>query len=184
MGYREDQYVVAMKVNMTDSGDLEGTITYKGEGPIAFKGMLVAGCSYSVENQWGGKRAAWNPGGTFVLGTRKDQKPIAFDIMSNNDGKTFTGTMTYYGEGPIGFKATQVGGNVYKVENQWGGKNAAWNPAGQFVIGCRVNQRVVAMKVTSTDNGDHFTGEMTYAGEGPIGFKAVLSELVTAGVKS
>jgi hypothetical protein len=128
-----------------------------------------------VENQWGGNDAAWNLAGTFVLGTRPAQKPEAFDISSADDGKTFTGTMTYDGEGPIGFKAELSSGNNYAVENQWGGEDAAWNEAGHMIIGSRDDQNAVQMKIESSDNGATFTGEMTYKGEGPIGFKAELS---------
>ncbi|WP_414514364.1 hypothetical protein [Nostoc sp. PCC 9305] len=32
----------------------------------------------------------------------------AIDITSNDDGKTLTGTITYAGEGPIGFRSHQI----------------------------------------------------------------------------
>ncbi len=133
--------------------------------------------NYSVENQWGGDQAPWHPGGTWVLGNRPNQNPVAFDIKSSDGGKTFTGTMTYDGEGPIGFRGTNTGGNNYKVENQWGGSSAPWNDGGTFTIGGRENQRVIRLQVSSSDGGKTFldhTG-MTYEGEGPIGFKAKLS---------
>ena len=58
------------------------------------------------------------------------------------------------------------------VSNQWGGSNAAWNPAGTWVIGWRPAQEVQAIKISSSDNGNSFHGTMTYVNEGPIGFKA------------
>ncbi|MEQ6123518.1 hypothetical protein AAON49_04900 [Pseudotenacibaculum sp. MALMAid0570] len=133
--------------------------------------------NYSVENQWGGTSAPWHPGGTWVLGNRENQNPVAFDISSNDGGKTLTGTMTYDGEGPIGFKGTLTSGNNYEVENQWGGSNAPWHPGGTFVIGGRDGQHVVRLKVSSSDGGKTFLDPvgMTYEGEGPIGFKASLS---------
>ena len=130
---------------------------------------------FQVQNQWGGNTAPWHPGGTFVLGCRDSQNVVAIDIKSSDDGKSFTGTMTYAGEGPIGVKATQVMGNNYKVENQWGGDSAPWHPGGDLLIGCRTNQRAVALNISSKDGGKTFTGTMTYEGEGPIGFKAALS---------
>lgn len=183
IGGREGQNVVALNVK-ADGANLNGTMTYQGEGPIGVEATQAAGSSYSVENQWGGSAAPWHPGGTFVLGAREGQNPVAFDIASNDGGKTFTGTMTYQGEGPIGFRATQISGNNYAAENQWGGDSAPWHPGGQLVIGARVNQNVVSLKISSSNEGQDFTGEMTYAGEGPIGFKAELSAKVIATAKA
>lgn len=174
IGGRDGQPVVALQVKGSD-GNLEGTMTYEGEGHIGFKGALTAGSSYLAENQWGGSTAPWHPGGTFVLGARKGQNPVAFDIASKDGGKSFTGTMTYDGEGPIGFRAKQSVGNTYVTENQWGGSSAPWNPGGDLLIGCRTEQRAVALKIDSKDKGATFTGTMTYDGEGPIGFKGALS---------
>ncbi|MFZ1772122.1 MAG: choice-of-anchor Q domain-containing protein, partial [Caldilinea sp.] len=63
--------------------------------------------------------------------------------------------------------------NLYNVENQWGGDDASWNPGGVWVIGGRADQRVVALTATSYDGGENLVGTMTYAGEDPIGFRAV-----------
>ncbi|AKF86002.1 hypothetical protein MFUL124B02_19850 [Myxococcus fulvus 124B02] len=63
--------------------------------------------SYKVQNQWGGSSAPWNPGGTFVLGSRQGQNVINLDLTSPNGGQSLTGTMTYNGEGPIGFRGDQ-----------------------------------------------------------------------------
>ena len=127
---------------------------------------------YQVENQWGGSSAPWHQGGTWSLGGRDNQNVVAVNITSNDGGQTFNGTMTYAGEGPIGFKATREGSNNYTVENQWGGSSAPWHPGGQWIIGYRENQNVVAVDITSNDGGQTLNGTMTYAGEGPIGFKA------------
>jgi len=59
---------------------------------------------YEVENQWGGSSAPWHPGGTWAIGSRPDQHVVAVDVKSQDAGETLTGTMTYAGEGPIGFK--------------------------------------------------------------------------------
>ncbi len=176
IGGRDGQNVVQLKVESVNNGaDLEGTMTYAGEGPIGFKGKETPGSSYSVENQWGGSSAPWHQGGTFVLGARENQNPIAYDIQSKDGGKTFSGTMTYAGEGPIGFRAVQTNGNNYAAENQWGGSTAPWHPGGNLVIGGRVNQNAIQLKISSKDEGKNFTGEMTYIGEGPIGVKATIS---------
>lgn len=172
IGGRPDQNVIAIDVTSDDDGkNLAGTMTYDGEGPIGFKGALHGSNNYTVENQWGGSSAPWNPGGTFVLGYRANQNVIALDVTSDDGGTSLTGTMTYNGEGPIGFKAAQTEGAAYSVENQWGGNNAPWNVGGTWVLGTRANQRIVALKVSSSDGGTTLTGTMTYDGEGPIGFK-------------
>ncbi len=184
IGGREGQNVVQLKVkNVENTSNLEGFITYAGEDSIGFKGVETPGSVYVVENQWGGSTALWHEGGTFVLGSRKDQNPIAFNIQSNDGGKTFFGSMTYIGEGPIGFKANKIGTNTYATQNQWGGETAPWHPGGNLIIGARVNQNVVNLKIISNDEGKNFTGEMTYVGEGSIGFKGIHSANVLTEAK-
>ena len=58
------------------------------------------------------------------------------------------------------------------MENQWGGSTAPWHPGGLWVIGGCSDQRVVALNVTSSDGGQTLFGATTYAGEGPIDFRA------------
>jgi hypothetical protein len=118
--------------------------------------------NYEVENQWGGTSAPWHPGGTWTLGARNNQNVVAISISSQDGGKTLTGTMTYSGEGPIGFRAKLISKNTYTVENQWGGDSAPWHPGGTWVIGARDEQRVVQLNVSSSDNGTTLNGDMTY----------------------
>ena len=173
IGGRPDQRVVALNATSSDGGNtLNGTMTYQGEGPIGFKANLTQGNTYTVENQWGGSSAPWNPGGAWIIGGRSDQQVVALNATSSDGGNTLNGTMTYQGEGPIGFKANLTQGNTYTVENQWGGSSAPWHPGGTWVIGGRSDQRVVAIDITSSDGGNNLNGNMTYQGEGPIGFKA------------
>jgi hypothetical protein len=131
---------------------------------------------YTVQNQWGGSSAPWNQGGAFVLGGRSGQNPVAVAITSSDEGKSFNGQMTYAGEGPIGFRATQVMQNNYTVQVQWGGDSAPWHEDGIWIIGARCPQPVVALQVSSDDEGKSLNGTMTYAGEGPIGFKGARQE--------
>jgi hypothetical protein len=83
--------------------------------------------NYTVMNQWGGSAAPWNAGGTWVLGGRSNQSVVAIQITSKDDGKTLTGTMTYNGEGPIGFRATITGPNTYN-----GRRRAATTSSGRW----------------------------------------------------
>jgi hypothetical protein len=178
IGGRSDQPVVQLQVTSNDNGQtLFGTMTYTGEGPIGFKAQLTQNNTYVVENQWGGPAAPWHPGGTWLLGCRTNQNVVAIDIISSDDGNSFTGTLTYAGEGPIGFEGQAIDGGVYDVENQWGGSSAPWHPGGVWVLGCRDKQAVVAVEVSSGDGGKSLVGTNTYSGEGPIGFKG--SELVS-----
>lgn len=172
IGNRADQLPVALSLNSADEGQtFSGTMTYVGEGPIGCRATMVTMNCYQVENQWGGDSAPWNDAGLFLLGARNGQNAVAFELSSSDNGQTLTGTMTYAGEGPIGVTATRSTGKAYNATNQWGGDNAPWNQGGQFVLGCRADQDVAAINVTSNDDGATLTGTMTYADEGPIGFR-------------
>jgi hypothetical protein len=123
-----------------------------------------------VQNQWGGDDAPWHDGGTWNLGARSNQNVVGINISSADGGNSFSGDMTYAGEGPIGFRAQRTAPNVYSVENQWGGDQAPWHPGGDWTIGSRSDQNVVALQVSSPD-GSMLVGTNTYNGEGPIGFR-------------
>ncbi len=170
------QNVVAVEVTSTDGGQtLVGTMTYAGEGPIGFRGTLAGNNNYVVENQWGGDSAPWHPGGTFVLGFREGQAVVSLSMKSTDGGKTFTGAMTYAGEGPIELRATEAGTNMaFETQNQWGGASAPWHTGGIFVLGGRQTQPLYSIDVRSNDGGNTLEGAITYAGEGPIGFRARL----------
>lgn len=172
IGCRSGQNVIALNLTSNDGGHtLTGQMKYAGEGPIGFRATLTQSNTYVVENQWGGSSAPWHPGGTWVIGCRAGQQVVAVNVESGDGGATLVGTMTYNGEGPIGFKSELSDGGVYMAENQWGGSLAPWHQGGVWVMGCR-DQAVVAVNITSADAGQTFTGSMTYAGEGPIGFRA------------
>jgi len=172
IGNRADQLPIALKIQSGDGGKtFNGTMTYAGEGPIGFRATLVTTNCYQIENQWGGNSAPWHDAGLFLLGARDGQNAVAFDLQSKDGGKTLTGTMTYAGEGPIGVRGEVSDGLAFNATNQWGGNSAPWHQGGQWILGCRPKQAVVAIDVTSPDNGKTLVGTMTYAGEGPIGFR-------------
>ena len=174
LGARDNQNVVAIDIKSTDDGkSFTGTMTYEGEGPIGFRAKNMTGNTYMVENQWGGDNAPWHPGGSWLIGGR-NQKCVQLSAKSSDEGQCMKGTMTYMGEGPIGFEANMSKCNAYVVENQWGGSSAPWHPGGVWVIGCRGDQHVVAVNVESKNAGAMMNGTNTYSGEGPIGFKGVL----------
>ncbi|SDH39635.1 lectin ESA-2 [Paraburkholderia phenazinium] len=171
LGGRSGQNVVALNIKSADNGKIfTGTMTYAGEGSIGFRATLTQNNTYAVENQWGGNTAPWHPGGTWIIGCRVNQNVVAVNIESGDKGATLAGSITYAGEGPIGFKSEQADGGVYSVENQWGGPSAPWHAGGVWVIGAR-DQAVVALNVQSADGGKNLNGTNTYYGEGAIGFK-------------
>jgi OAA-family lectin sugar binding domain/TIR domain len=129
----------------------------------------VAMIPYVIGNEWG--HSGWNPGGIWMIGERNGQRVVAIDVTSPDNGATLNGTITYKGEGPIGFRGRATGWSHYIVDNQWGGNSAPWHSGGTWVLGNRDNQPVVAINVSSPDNGATLTGAMVYRGEGPIGFK-------------
>jgi hypothetical protein len=175
IGARPGQNVIALNITSGDGGKtLNGTMTYAGEGPIGFQATQTLSNTYTVQNQWGGTSAPWHPGGTWIIGCRGGQGVVAVNVTSGDGGITLNGTMTYAGEGPIGFRSAPADGGVYTVQNQWGGAAAPWNQGGTWVIGCRAGQNVVAINVSSNDGGKTLNGTMTYQNEGPIGFTGLL----------
>ncbi len=169
IGNRVDQPLLALSIQSSDGGlSFTGTQTYQDEGPIGLRATRVTENTYHAENQWGGTSAPWHDAGVFLLGAREGQNAIAFDIAST-DGETLTGTMTYAGEGPIGVKGVRSSGLAFDATNQWGGTSAPWHQGGQWVLGCRPDQSVTALDLTSTDDGKTVTGTMIYAGEGRSG---------------
>ena len=131
---------------------------------------------YSVQNQWGGASASWNQGGSWVIGGRITQRVINVDAISYDRGNSLVGTMQYQGEGPIGFKAQRTDGDSWNVQIQFGGASAPWNQEGVWTIGAKgVNQPVVRLLISSTDNGVNLSGFMAYKRERLIGFRAQLA---------
>ena len=184
IGSRGTQRVVSLRASADANGNLNGQMTYSGEGGIALKATLIPGNAYWVKSTWGGSGGNTGsspiPGmgapmqmgsggviqlgnaGVMVLGNKANQAPVAFDLNSNDGGKTLTGTMTYENEKPISFNGTlnDLALNTYVLSNG----------QGSLVIGARTNQNIVKLKVSSKDNGKTLEGEMQYAGEGVIGF--------------
>ncbi|MEO0538805.1 MAG: SUMF1/EgtB/PvdO family nonheme iron enzyme [Cyanobacteria bacterium P01_A01_bin.123] len=105
MGCRHNQNIVAINIKSDDGGKtFHGNMTYADEGPIGFRATLSDGNNYAVENQWGGDNAPWHNGGQWIIGGRSTQNVIELKVKSDDGGNTLNGTMTYEGEGPIGFK--------------------------------------------------------------------------------
>ena len=66
--------------------------------------------------------------------------------------------------------------NLYSVGNQWGGDRAPWHDGGEWILGGRDTQRVVAIQISSRDEGLSLHGTMTYEREGPVSFRGFVTE--------
>jgi hypothetical protein len=124
---------------------------------------------YTVQVQWGDLQSEWNVDGQWNMGCRPQQNVVKVSVDSHDGGETLQGSMVYTGEGPIGLRATRIGGNQWHVENQWGGDAAPWHEGGNWTLGSRPNQPLVRLHIESHDKGNSFSGSMTYQEEGPIG---------------
>ncbi|PVX28682.1 lectin OAA family protein [Sphingomonas pokkalii] len=93
--------VTALNVKSDDQGrTLAGTMSYLGDGPLQFRGTLIAANTYSVVNRtYEGE--SWLPGGTWVLGCRTNQNAVLIEAAFEAG---IEGKMKYEGEGPIGLK--------------------------------------------------------------------------------
>ncbi len=104
LGGREDQPVIAATLTSADGGQtLTGTIQYRGEGPIGFRGTHQGSRRYAVQVQWGGDAAPWHPDGTWIIGGRDAQRATALTVTADGD-HGLAGTMQYAGEGPIDWR--------------------------------------------------------------------------------
>jgi hypothetical protein len=174
LGCRPGQNIVAINISSTDGGKtLTGTMKYAGEGDIQVVATHISANNYSVQNSWGGQPL--QDGGNWIIGGRTDQRAIALNLTSTNDGTTLNGDMTYAGEGHIMVDATLIAGSSYTVENSWGGPGKPKELGGTMVLGNRPTKNPVNFEISSADGGKTFTGYMTYETEGHIGFKAELT---------
>ncbi|MFM7571578.1 MAG: P-loop NTPase fold protein [Snowella sp.] len=110
LGDRDNENVVELDIKSDDGGQtLNGTMTYStGKGPIGFRATFFDQNNYRVKNQFGGDSAPWFDIGMWVIGDRDSQRVVELNIKSDDNGQTLHGTMTYSGEGPIGFKGTYI----------------------------------------------------------------------------
>ncbi|MCA8986542.1 MAG: SUMF1/EgtB/PvdO family nonheme iron enzyme [Planctomycetaceae bacterium] len=171
IGGRDGQHVVKFDVKSDDNGKtLNGTMSYTDEGEIRVRAKRSNGVAYAVHTHHGGPIL---PGGVWVLGNRGDRQQylVEIDIHSNDDGKTFSGTVTYAGEGPVPFRATHVAINSYRGEVYFGDD---WHSDGDWLIGSR-DKRAVMVSAKSTDGGKTMSGIMEYLGEDPQGLEVRVS---------
>ena len=151
-------------------------MTYVNEGPIGFRGTMVTMNTYHVENQWGAIARPGTMRACSSLVPATDKTPSPSTSSQRTAGTSFTGTMTYAGEGPIGFLGQPRRRPGLQRQNQWGGKSAPWHEGGQWVLGCRAKQAVVGVNVMSNDGGKSLAGRMTY----PAKARSIRARLIAA----
>lgn len=125
---------------------------------------------YRVQLQWGATAAPWHDGGVFTIGDRTRPPVVALTLASTDEGATLSGQVTYRGDAtPLLLTARHTAANVYAVAHGPGETSAQQE---QWVLGARDAQLLVALAVSSSDEGRSLAGVLTYAGEGPVGVKA------------
>jgi OAA-family lectin sugar binding domain len=153
-----------MKIRKADDNKKEA-------GPWRFvmKGEGDWPCAEGQDNPGGGKPTTY-----FIEFSAGKYKGERYNIVRDKDGE-LKELQLVGGSKAIWVKQSGTVFNEYTVEAQWGGKTAPWRADGTWVIGGRAKQRLVAVQVTSKDDGKTLTGTMTYKGEEPISFKGTLS---------
>lgn len=63
-------------------------------------------------------------------------------------------------------------GSSYTVVCHLEGESDPWRPGGTWTLGSRARQRLVVIKIASSDQGATFSGKIAYEHEGLIGFRA------------
>ena len=130
---------------------------------------------YRLQNQWDGERAFGHEARLFKIGNRRGQPIIALNFTSDDQGKRVSGTVKYKGEPSIegNFNATHRSENIYDVEIRQSMTPSQWLWDGQWLLGSRKHQKIIAMALESIDDGVTLKGTITYAGESPISFNAI-----------
>ena len=119
IGSRVYERVLKLKASSADGGNtLMGKVTFEGSGATGFKGVRYGDSRYTVSIQFYTQRYVesgtilWVQEGDWIIGGRHDQPVVDIDISGN--GYSFTGSMTYLGEGPISVSATKITPDFYR----------------------------------------------------------------------
>lgn len=113
--------------------------------------------------------------GTWTLGANESPLEVRFasgnGVDKHDGGKTLMGQVKFDQKaGMLALKAERINGNNFAVYTKKGNEN--WKKDGDWVIGGRNNHAVIKADAKSTDGGKTLIGMITYAGEGPVHFKA------------
>ncbi|MCB8945673.1 MAG: hypothetical protein H6658_18135 [Ardenticatenaceae bacterium] len=120
---------------------------------------------------WGDVAGKWLDFGVLRNRSLRGQAITALKISSGDEGKRLVGKVAYHGEGYVDFEAVWAEPNRYEVIHRLNEQDLERYPNGRWLLGGRDDKKIIAMDVTSADNGRSFTGTITYAGEPPINIK-------------
>lgn len=128
--------------------------------------MLAFGCDKITDSN-----CQWEEGGTWILGANESPIEIRFSSGKQNGGKNLMGQVKFTQKGGmLGLRADRINGNKFAVQTKKG--NEDWKSDGEWVIGGRNDHAVINADAKSNDGGQTLIGMITYAGEGPVHFKA------------
>lgn len=131
---------------------------------------------YRVQSQWGDE---WHEEGLFKIGDAQDGSIIALSCELDDQGDTLFGTVTYVAtdkEEPSKkkeFQAIPRSENVYDIKIGESESPTKWLPRGQWLLGTRKHQKIIAMAIDSNNDGRILSGTVMYEGEGPMNFRFI-----------
>lgn len=103
------QAMTALKAISVDEGKrLTGKVAYRGEGYVDWAAAWVEPNTYEVAHRLNGRNLPSYPNGRWTLGGRDDKKITDIDVASVDNGRSFTGTLTYANESPIPVKGSRA----------------------------------------------------------------------------
>lgn len=142
--------------------------------------VAAVGTQYDVKLAFGcdkitDSNCTWEDSGSWTLGANESPIEVRFasgnGVDKHDGGKTLMGQVKFTQKaGMLGLRAVRVNGNTFSVQTKRG--NDDWVKDGDWVIGGRNNHAVIKADAKSNDGGKTLIGMITYAGEGPVHFKA------------
>lgn len=128
--------------------------------------------AYKIENGDINNRL-WENGGVCILGNKRNKLINRIDIVSNNFGESFYGTVQYLGDEPKEFRARLDKDNMYRAEIREEGSSSSWISDGIWVIGNRSNERCTKLNISS-DNEKILSGVIKYGTKDEVEMKGEL----------
>lgn len=129
--------------------------------------------NYKAENDWGSSMR--NPAGTWTFGCRY-QHVIMLNVYSNDGGKTLKGSLQYDGLPEMEVIATLIDKYTYMVQESYR-PVTLWKPGGTWLMGRNPNKNLVAVNISSFNNGLELRGTITYSEEAAMKFYAELQRM-------
>lgn len=108
-----------------------------------------------------------NAGFLCTYGDMPVTKHPMFEDYTGQQRFVFTTTDKEKPDGSSKWKVglSNLSGNLYRVQNRWGGEHIPWQEGGLFKIGNASEQPLIALNLTSNDQGKTLSGTAKYQGE-------------------